>query len=54
MRRFVRIVLGLLTFGVAAAVAPIATPVSATETHLGLDPHAWRRTPSVPQGREVR
>ena len=36
MRRFVRIVRGLLTLGVAAAVAPVAMP--ATETYLGSDP----------------
>ena len=38
MRRIVRIVLGLLAFGVADAVAPVATPVSATETYLGSGP----------------
>ncbi len=38
MRRFMRIAIGLLTFGVAAAVAAAATPVSATEAHLGSDP----------------
>ena len=38
MRRLTRIVLGLITFGVAAAVAPTATAVSVAKTDLKTGP----------------
>jgi len=38
MRRFTRIVFGLITFGVAAAVAPTETAVSVARTDLKTGP----------------